>query len=183
MNLPKDVDVLIVGAGPVGAAMANMCGQLGVRTLIIDKLPEIQVQPRAMALDNEALRILQLAGLDDASFARVVIPEVRMHSPIFGLFARMNTSGILDGHPLLTTFFQPELEQALLGALARHPSVQLIRPLEWIESNEDEDGCTVTLRGPDGGTSRLRTRFVVAADGAGSPVRHALGLGFHGSSY
>jgi len=107
MKLPSEVDVLIVGAGPVGAALANLCGRQGVRTLMIDKLPSIQVHPRAIALDNEALRILQLAGLDDATFARVVIPEVRLHSPIFGQFARMNTSSILDGHPMLVTFSSP----------------------------------------------------------------------------
>ena len=39
MKLPNDVDVLIVGSGPVGAALANLCGRLGVRTLMIDKLP------------------------------------------------------------------------------------------------------------------------------------------------
>jgi len=183
MELPDDVDVLIVGAGPVGAALANLCGRMRVRTLIMDKLPEIQMQPRAMALDNEALRILQLVGLDDASFARVVIPEVRLHSPIFGLFARMNTTGILDGHPMLTTFFQPELEHALLDGLARYPSVQVCRPIEWMETKEAQHGCTVSLRLPDGSTRQLRTQFVVGADGAGSPVRRALGLGFHGSSF
>lgn len=183
MELPNGVDVLIVGSGPVGAALANLCGRLGVRTLLIDKLPEIQMHPRAIALDNEALRILQLAGLDDASFDRVVIPEVRLHSPIFGQFARMNTSSILDGHPMLITFYQPDLEQALHNALVRYPSVQVIRPLEWIETKEEGDGCTVTLRLPDGSTRQVRTQFVVGADGASSPIRHALDIGFVGSTY
>lgn len=183
MELPNEVDVLIVGAGPVGATLANLCGRLGLRTLLIDKLPEMQRQPRAMALDNEALRILQLAGLNEASFARVAIPEVRLHSPIFGQFARMDTGDILAGHPMLVTFFQPELEQGLLDALARHPSTQVLRPLEWLETREDDNGCTVTLRLPGGGTRRMRTRYVVGADGAGSPVRRSLGIGFPGSSY
>jgi 3-(3-hydroxy-phenyl)propionate hydroxylase len=183
MELPNDVQVLIVGAGPVGTTLANLCGRLGVRTLMIDKLPDIQMQPRAIALDNEALRILQLAGLDDASFARVVIPEVRMHSPIFGQFARMNTNNMLDGHPMLITFFQPDLEHALHNALARYPSVQTARPVEWLATKEESDGCTVSLRLPDGSTRQVRTQFVVGADGASSPIRQALGLGFEGSTY
>ncbi len=36
--------------------------------------------PRAIALDNEALRILQLAGLSEDAFEKIAIPEVRMHS-------------------------------------------------------------------------------------------------------
>ncbi|MEZ5501350.1 MAG: FAD-dependent monooxygenase [Halioglobus sp.] len=183
MELPAETDVLIVGAGPVGTAMANILGRLGVRTLLIDKLPTIQLQPRAIALDNEALRILQLAGLDDHAFARLVIPEVRMHSPIFGEFARMNTAHELDGHPMLVTFFQPELEQALHDALARYPAVQVARPVEWLSTTEEATGCVVTLRWPDGTDRTLRAQYVVAADGASSPVRNALGMAFQGSSY
>jgi 3-(3-hydroxy-phenyl)propionate hydroxylase len=183
MQISDESDVLIVGAGPVGAMLANLCGRLGVRTVIIDKQPAIQMHPRAMALDNEALRILQMAGLDDASFSRFVIPRVCLHSPLFGEFLRMNTGGIIDGHPMLITFFQPDLEHALLDSLAHYPSVQLVRPLEWVETTERNDGCLVSLRHPDGSTCQLRTQFVIGADGAGSPVRRSLGIGFKGSSY
>ena len=57
-----DVDVLVVGYGPVGAAIAALLGRYGVRTLVVDKLPGIFMAPRAIALDNEALRVLQLAA-------------------------------------------------------------------------------------------------------------------------
>lgn len=56
--MPRDVDVVIVGYGPVGAALAGLLGRYGVRTLVIDKSPGIFMSPRAIALDNEALRIL-----------------------------------------------------------------------------------------------------------------------------
>lgn len=183
MNLPNEIDVLIVGAGPVGAALANLCGRLGLHTLMIDKLAEIQTHPRAIALDNEALRILQLTGLGDADFERTVIPEVRLHSPIFGEFARMNTRHRFDDHPMLVTFFQPELEAALHRTLDRYETVQVARPVEWRSTVEDTTGCTVTLGLPDGQSQTLRTQFVVAADGAGSPIRHSLNMGFDGSSY
>lgn len=183
MELPSDTEVLIVGAGPVGTTLANLCGQLGVRTLLIDRLPDIQTEPRAIALDNEALRILQLAGLSDAAFARIPIPEVRLYSPIFGQFARMNTQSTLDGHPMLVTFYQPELERALHDGLAKHACVQLARPVEWLSTTEETNRCVVALRLPDGRTHTVHTQFVVAADGASSPVRRALGIGFEGSTY
>ena len=183
MKLPNNVEVLIVGAGPVGTTMANLCGRLNIRTLMIDALPEIQNQPRAIALDNEALRILQLSGLDETSFSRVVIPEVRLHSPIFGQFARMNTRSIIDGHPMLITFYQPELEHALHHSLANYQSVQVARPVTWIKTEEVNDGCVCFLRMSDGSIQEVRTTYVIGADGASSPIRNSLGIGFGGSTY
>ena len=46
--------------------------------------------PRAIALDNEALRIRQLAGVAERDFETVAIPYVRMRSPMLGLFGRLN---------------------------------------------------------------------------------------------
>ena len=108
-----DVDVLLVGYGPVGAAVANLLGGYGVRTLVVDKAPDIFTAPRAIALDNEALRILQLAGVAEDDFERIAIPYVRMRSPVLGEIGRVNTLGSLDGHPKLVTFYQPDLERAL----------------------------------------------------------------------
>jgi 3-(3-hydroxy-phenyl)propionate hydroxylase len=183
MQLPASTEVLVVGAGPVGVAVANLLGRHGIATLAIDRAPTIQTHPRAIALDNEALRILQLAGLGAEAFATVVIPEVRLHSPIFGLFARVDTTGTLDGHPRLVTFFQPELEAALERALDAHACVQLARGVEFVSLHEDAEGCVVELRGPEGGMHTLRARYVVAADGASSTLRHQLGIGFDGETY
>ncbi|HEJ1441149.1 TPA: FAD-dependent monooxygenase, partial [Pseudomonas aeruginosa] len=101
--LPETTDVLIVGNGPVGAALAALLGRYGVQTLVIDKVHDVLLMPRAIALDNEALRILQLAGLAEDAFEKIVIPEVRMHCPMVGQFGRANTAGSLDGHPKLVT--------------------------------------------------------------------------------
>ena len=109
-GLPAEVDVLVVGLGPVGATVATLLGRYGVRTLAIDKLTDIYTAPRAIILDNEGLRVLQLAGLAEDAFDKVAIPYVRMLSPFLGEFARANTLGGLDGHPKLVAFYQPELE-------------------------------------------------------------------------
>ena len=110
---PSAVDVLVVGNGPVGATIAALLGRYGVTTLVLDKTHEVVLMPRAIALDNEALRILQLAGLSEDAFEKIVIPEVRMHSPVLGQFGRANTEGCIDGHPKLVTFYQPDLEHAM----------------------------------------------------------------------
>jgi 3-(3-hydroxy-phenyl)propionate hydroxylase len=51
--IPTEVDVLIVGYGPVGATLACRLGRDGVRTLVVDKSAQIFTAPRAILLDNE----------------------------------------------------------------------------------------------------------------------------------
>jgi 3-(3-hydroxy-phenyl)propionate hydroxylase len=183
MFLPDEVDVVIVGYGPVGAAIAGLLGRYGVRTLVIDKLPDVWMAPRAIALDNEALRILQMIGLPEDAFAKVVIPQVRMHCSHFGEFARVNTAGTIDGHPKLVTFYQPELERALRAHAERQPDVTARSGVEMVRFGEDGDGVRVVLRTSAGFEAVVHARYLIGADGAGSNVRTAMGLDFDGETY
>jgi 3-(3-hydroxy-phenyl)propionate hydroxylase len=176
-------DVLIVGFGPVGATIANLLGIYGVRTLVIDKATEIFMAPRAIALDNEALRILQLAGLPEDAFERIAIPCVRMRSPYFGEFARINSGGDSDGHPKLVTFYQPELERALRDRVAAYGCVRTALGVELIDFTQDADRVTARLRGADGESFAVSVKYLIGADGAGSRVRALIGQEFKGSTY
>ena len=177
------VDVLVVGFGPVGAAVACLLGRYGVRTLVIDRAPDILQMPRAIALDNEALRILQMAGLGEDAFQYRAIPRVRYLSPYAGEFARINSCGSLDGHPKLVTFYQPELERVLRDCVARHTSVQTATGVEMTGFRDQHDGVRAELRLPDGTTSIVEARYLVAADGAASTIRKAIGQDFEGHTY
>jgi 3-(3-hydroxy-phenyl)propionate hydroxylase len=181
--LPARVDVLLVGLGPVGATAANLLGRYGVRTLVIDKAADLFLAPRAIALDNEALRILQMAGLEDGAFATHGIDKVQMHSPLFGPYARANTAGQLDGHPRLATFYQPELESVLRARLASQSGVQVALSTELVEFTQDEQGVSATLRQADGQLSTVRAGYLVGVDGASSRVRQLAGLEFEGKTF
>lgn len=180
---PETVDVLIVGYGPVGAALAALLGRYGVRTRVIDKAADILSSPRAIALDNEALRILQMAGLEEDAFAKVAIPHVRMHGPCVGEFSRVNTSGSLDGHPKLVTFYQPDLERALRRKAEAFDVVSTSTSTEMLGFVDDGEQVRVTMRHPDGRETEVSARYLVGADGAGSPVRKAIGQEFDGKTY
>ncbi|MFD0332036.1 FAD-dependent monooxygenase [Streptacidiphilus monticola] len=56
-------DVLVVGAGPVGLTLANLLGQHGVRVLVAEREQQLIDYPRAVGIDDEALRAMQTAGL------------------------------------------------------------------------------------------------------------------------
>lgn len=175
-------DVVVVGLGPVGAAVANLLGAHGIQTLVIERETVINRSPRAIALDNEALRILQMAGLSEDAFDTVAIPYVQMRSPLLGDYARANTTGQIDGHPKLVTFFQPQLEEALRARLAGRSSVTVRTGVEVTGLEQSDDSVRLDLRaGPD--VVRIEAQIVVGCDGANSFVRRALGLELKGRTF
>jgi 3-(3-hydroxy-phenyl)propionate hydroxylase len=182
-HLPSQVDVLVVGMGPVGAALAQLLNRHGTRTLVIDQAKEVFVAPRAIALDNEALRVLQMCGLPDDAFDKVAIPEVRMHSPLFGQYSRAVTAGSIDGHPRLVTFFQPQLEQALRAQLDHSRHVTVALGVSLVSLNQTSDEVLAELRTEAGALHTVRAQYVVGADGASSLVRRIMGQDFKGKTY
>ena len=180
---PASTDVLVVGFGPVGAALACLLGRYGVSTVVVDKADGILMHPRAIALDNEGQRVLQLAGLADDAFEKLAVRECRLQSPWFGEFARFTTTGVVDGYARLVSFYQPDMERALRKEAANHKSVSAFGGIEMLGFSESQDEIATTLRLHDGATTEVRSRYLLGADGAGSLVRKLIGQDFRGTSY
>ena len=182
--MKSSYEVVIIGAGPVGMAMAALLGRLGVDVLIVDRLAAIQMDPRAIALDNEALRILAMCGLALDDLDVVHIPAVNYFSPIYGRFARMNTTESVDTLPPLVTFFQPDLEAGLAASAHASGSVAVRRGVSAQVIENSASGVLLRLKEVDTGVEEdIKARFVVACDGAASSVRQSLGIDFSGISY
>ena len=56
-------DVPIVGFGPVGATLANLLAQQGMKVLVLDREADIYQLPRALHFDGECMRVFQAAGI------------------------------------------------------------------------------------------------------------------------
>ncbi|MDE2437372.1 MAG: bifunctional 3-(3-hydroxy-phenyl)propionate/3-hydroxycinnamic acid hydroxylase [Sphingomonadales bacterium] len=175
-----DCDVLIAGGGPTGVTLAVLLARRGIRVIVAEKEAEIYPLPRAAHLDHEALRILQEAGVADAVIATsrtTARYEFRTAAgEILLCFEGSDRNGP-GGWPGANMIHQPSVEAALRAELLRHDSAELRAQCELLDFVDDGDGVSVRLETPQG-EQRLRTRYLVGADGARSPVRHALGIGF-----
>ena len=112
-----EADVAIIGAGPVGLMIANILGLQGVRVVVIEKLAQIIDYPRAIGLDDEALRVFQSVGLVDALLPHTT-PNHWMRFTLKGkCFASIEPRTDEFGWPRRNAFIQPLAEDDMVGNL------------------------------------------------------------------
>jgi 2-polyprenyl-6-methoxyphenol hydroxylase-like FAD-dependent oxidoreductase len=186
--MESEVDVAIVGYGPVGQALAALLGSAGHRVAAFERFDEIYRLPRAVHIDHEIMRLLQALGLAD-HLVDEMVPLREYHW--FGadgklLMTLRPEQPAKSGWESDYLFFQPELERALDGHACANDGVSLHRG--WVAERliDDGDGVTLTMRRyePDSGridptndTRTIRARWLVGADGANSFVRETAGIG------
>jgi len=184
-----ETDVLVVGAGPTGLSMGLLLGRLGLRSHIVERRPEPQRAPAAHAVNARSFEIWRQAGVDmDAVFALAKDPRdagavhwvTRLGGEVLGsLPYERQTDEVLAVTPTpLRNLSQHRLEPLLVGELTRSTGKGPVFSQRWESSEQNSDGVTSTVR--DLATDEVyavRSRFVIAADGAGSPVRKSLGIG------
>ncbi|NBD09177.1 bifunctional 3-(3-hydroxy-phenyl)propionate/3-hydroxycinnamic acid hydroxylase MhpA [Corallococcus silvisoli] len=183
---PESVDVIVVGSGPVGAMAANLLGQYGLRTVVIEKEITPHTQSRAINADDEAQRIFQAAGITGelgpgfhpCLKMTYVDDEMRMLAEVdFTKVERPN------GHYIGALFNQPRLEASLHRGLERFAHVSMWRGHEVESFMQDEDGVSVRVKdNTSGRTLTVRARYLLACDGAKSGIRRRLGLKLEGTT-
>jgi 2-polyprenyl-6-methoxyphenol hydroxylase-like FAD-dependent oxidoreductase len=172
-------DVVQVGYGPVGQAMAALLGKQGHRVAVFEQHQSLYGLSRAGHIDDEVMRILQSVGaaeplLEDAwpLLQYGCLDADRQPLQIFD-WGRPGPSG-WQGHYL---FYQPELENALDSAVRSHPSVSVEQGVAAIDFEQRDDDVLVTTRDVASGEERtVSARYVIGADGANSVVREAAGI-------
>ncbi len=175
-----DCDVLIVGGGPTGVTLAALLAGQGVSVIVAEKEPDIFPLPRAAHIDHEGMRILQEAGAAEAVMAtsrRADRYEFRnAKGKVLLCFDGAERTGA-GGWPVANMIHQPSVEAALRRALAARAPGALRCGWELLAFDEDAEGITARFAAPDGERT-LRSRWLVGADGARSPVRRACAIAF-----
>ena len=175
---PVDVDVVVVGCGPVGATFANLLGHLGLSAEIFERELDVYHLPRASHFDGEIMRVFQAVGLSDAIEPLTATIDGMDFVDAAGnrLFGFVSPPGVgTSGWRSDYMFFQPELERALRAGLERLERVEL-RLGHEVESIDDAgDHVVVAVRDLATGARRsVRAAFVVGTDGARSITRTAI---------
>ena len=177
-------DVAVVGLGPVGELGALLLAREGLRVLALERQADMYSRPRVGVLDGEALRTLQKAGVYDRAAADMILGAGAQWASRHGqILATTMPTETPQGHPWLSTIYQPLLDQTLREALDRHPGVEMRLGQELTALAEVGDGIQMTFRQSDGSIGTAHARFVIGCDGANSATRAAIGVEMVGPSY
>jgi len=177
-DLPHRTEVVIVGAGPTGLALAVTLAAAGIDHVVIDRQTEGANTSRAAVVHARTLEVLDELGTAD---------ELISHG------IRVSRFGVRDGSRRLLTLNFDDLPtpypfalmvpqsvtEAVLLARLRVLGGDVHRPHEISSVVQDGDGVKLTTTTGD----TVHATYVVGADGMHSTVRDAAGIGFTGSPY
>jgi 2-polyprenyl-6-methoxyphenol hydroxylase-like FAD-dependent oxidoreductase len=179
--MPNEVEVAVVGAGPVGLTMATILAAYGIRTVVLDRAAGPASHSRAAVVHARTLETLGPLGIVDEALRRgVVVPHFGVRDRDKRLLA-VDFGALPTAHPYTLMLPQDETERLLRGALGRRGG-DVLWGHEVTKMSQDANGAELTVRSARG-SQRLRARYVVGCDGARSTVRETLGVPFEGATY
>ena len=169
-------DVVIAGAGPNGLLLACELSLAGARPIVLERLPEPVPEPRANGVVGQVVRMLDRRGLYERITGGTQPPEPASAY----MFAAMHLDlTLLQDNPLYVLPVPQARLTQILAQRAAELGVEVRRGHELTDFTQDDEAVTAEVTGPDG-TYRLRSRYLVGADGGHSVVRKRAGIAFPG---
>jgi 2-polyprenyl-6-methoxyphenol hydroxylase-like FAD-dependent oxidoreductase len=182
----EEVPVLVVGGSLVGLSAAVFLGARGFRSLVVERHVGTAIHPRAALVNQRTMENYRSVGIED-EIAEAAAREFVQNGAIVSVeslggkeldyYFRNINEGVEELSPCPRLFItQIGLEPVLLRK-AEQVGAEVQYASEIVGLEQDGDGVTATIRPRDGGPKRsVRARYVLAADGAHSPVRERLGI-------
>ena len=182
-NHVRTADVLVVGAGPAGLALALQAHDHGAAVRVIDRRPEADRPSRALILHSRTLETLRPLGVTQALLGRAdtaPTADLQLGSRVI----RVTLAGLAlpdTAFPHLSLIRQTDAERVLAEALADR-GIKVERATELIGVRDGPGGARAVLRSP-ATTEQALFGFVAGCDGPASTVRAQAGIGWPGRTY
>lgn len=179
----RALPVVVVGAGPVGMAVALGLAQRGVPVTVLEAATQVSFGSRAICISRHSLEVADRLGFGERLSALAV--EWAGGRSLYRDQEVMRFQMPNESHTVrapMVNVSQSELEQIMVDTVAAHPLVTLHwgARVSGVEQSADEATLEVTTTD---GVRTLRAGWVVAADGGRSRLREAMGLRLQGLSY
>lgn len=180
-----ELPVIIAGAGPVGLCGALRLARQGVGCLVVERESALPADLRASTFHPPTLEMLEALDLTGPLLRdglKVPQWQIRLHETHERAVFDLGVLAADTRHPYRLQFEQARFCALALGLARAEPRLEVRLAAEVTGVQQDDQGVTVTWL--EGGVARqARTRYLIAADGAGSTVRRLLGLAFEGETY
>lgn len=182
-----EVDVLIVGGGPVGLAASIECSRHGLTSLLVERHAGTSLFPKARLVSTRTMELVRSWGLQ-AEVERAGLPReeslaVGVGSSLTGDDFHREVAPIEEDAPHSPTYTyicaQDKFEVILRGLASRLPGGDVRFATTMTSLAQDESGVDAVIESSSG-RSTVRARYAIAADGGRSGIRAQLGIGVQG---
>ncbi len=184
-HVNKNIDVLIVGAGPSGLMMACQLAIRGIRFRIIDKKEQPISYSGALIIQARSLEIFKQMGIAQKAINNgIIADEIRV------LFNGKKTFSIpiknigqgLSQFPYFLMLEQSKTEQLLIEFLENY-GYAVESKTELLKFTQDSNVVTSILKLENRHDEILKTKYIIAADGVNSSLRQCLNIPFIGTTH
>jgi 2-polyprenyl-6-methoxyphenol hydroxylase-like FAD-dependent oxidoreductase len=177
-----EIPVGIVGAGPIGLALALRLATFGVRSVILEADPTLRAQgSKACLIHGDVLDILDKFGCAEQIDAEGVTWTVA-RTYVRGKEIRRAVYPRPVGFGPFVNISQYRIEQVMLARLEAAPLAEVRWSHRVTGLEQDGDGVTVHTETPDGDRV-LRCRYLVGCDGVRSTLRDLLDVRWTGYTH
>lgn len=186
---PERTRVLVVGGGPVGLVVSLLLSGQGIPHLVVERRRSFQRAPAAHVIRRRPMEILDAQGVGEA--VRRAAPRLPLDFITWCTTLGGTEIARLDLRPrdpetgerapeCWTNCSQNVLEPILMRAAQARAEAHIVRGAECVELTQTARCAHARIRRDDGAELLVEADWVIAADGAGSPTRHMLGIGMEG---
>lgn len=178
-------DVIIIGAGPTGLALACQLTRYGVDFVIIDKKEGVTPYSKALGVHARTLEIYDQLDLADKAVALgTVAGKIRMveGGAVLGEVDLSNVGRGLSPFPYMLVLEQSKNEQLMYEYLLSSGR-KVLWQTELEGFSQTQTTVTANVKNSTGASEIIEGKYLVGCDGPRSPVRQALGLSFEGSTF